>query len=287
MFRRSPVARWTLCVALALAALAVPLAAEPAWALPGLTMAQAFGPMNSNNKGLSALCPTGLVVIGGGAKVTGAGQSWVHLGTLQPQEPTNSFGVVAWEVEPGTNFNWQLNVFAICVQPLPGLVYRYDDTFGDRSSESGQSLDLWCPAGTAVIGMGAYVSGDGQVLLQGMYPAATNAVRAWAHEDWNGYDQTWGLGVWAVCADVETISTTRTTALDATNPKAPIADCSTSPVHPYLHSVGFNSNGSPGRVLITDVIPAFDHKQAVVGFEEDPLGTNLDWVATTYVVCAP
>jgi hypothetical protein len=284
MFRRC---RAAVLTALVLVPLAVPLAAEPAFALPGLTMAQAFGPMNSNNKGLSALCPSGLVVVGGGAKVTGAGQSFVHLGTLQPQEPTNSFGVVAWEVEPGTNFNWQLNVFAICVQPLPGLVYKYDDTFGDRSSASGQTLDVWCPTGTGVIGMGAYVSGGGQVLLQGLYAMASNGVRAWAHEDWNGYSPTWGLGVWAVCADVEAVTWSRTTAVDATNPKAPIADCGPSLVHPYLHSVGFNTNGAPGRVLITDVIPAFDHRQAVVGFEEDPLGTILDWVATTSVVCAP
>jgi hypothetical protein len=230
-------------------------------------------------------CPRGLVVIGGGAKVIGAGQSYVHLGTLQPQEATNSFGVAAWEVEPGTNLTWQMNVFAICVQPLPGLVYRYDDTVGDQSSEAGQTLDVWCPSGTAVIGMGAYVSGGGQVLLQGMYPAASNGVRAWAHEDWNGYANTWVLGVWAVCADVEAITTSRGTGVDATNPKAPITDCGPSLVHPYVHSVGFNSNGAPGRVLITDVIPSFDHKQAVVGVEEDPLGTNLDWVATTYVVC--
>jgi hypothetical protein len=287
MFPRSRIARWTLCAVLGLAPLAVPLAAEPAWALPGLTIAQAFSVNSSDNKSLSAPCPHGLVVVGGGAKVTGPGQSYVHLGTLQPKEATNSFGVAAWEVEPGTNFNWQMNVFAICVQPLPGLVYKYEDTFGDRSSASGQTLTLWCPTGTAVIGKGAYVTGGGQVLLQGLYAAASNAVTAWAHEDWNGYSPTWVLGVWAVCADVEAVSTSRTTGLDATNPKAPITACYPSLVHPYVHSVGFNTNGAPGRVLITDVIPAFDHRQAVVGFEEDPLGTNLDWVATTSVVCAP
>jgi hypothetical protein len=275
-----------MLTALVLAPLAVALAPEPAWALPGLTVAQAFGPANSNNKGLSVLCPRDTVVIGGGAKVTGAGQSWVHLGTLQPQEVTNSFGVVAWEVEPGTNFNWQINAFAICVAPLPGLVYLYGDTFADQSSSAGQTVTLWCPTGKAVVGLGAYVSGGGQVLLQGLYPAATNAVTAWAHEDWNGYSPAWGLGVWAVCADVEAVSKSRTTPVDATNPKAPIADCSESPIHPYVHGVGFNTNGAPGRVLITDVIPSFDHRHGVVGFEEDPLGTNLDWVATTWLVCA-
>jgi hypothetical protein len=288
MFRRFRTARATLWVAVAvLAPLAVPAAAAPAWALPGLTIVQGFGPLNSSNKNLSVPCPTGLVVVGGGAKVTGAGQSYVHLGTLQPQEASHSFGVVAWEIEPGTALTWQMNVFAICTQPLPGLVYRYEDTSADRSSESGQTLDVWCPTGTTVIGLGAYVSGAGQVLLQGLYPMASNGVRAWAHEDWSGYASTWTLGVWAVCADVNAISSSRTTPMDATNPKAPVTPCWPSLVHPYVHSVGFNVAGGPGRVLVTDVIPAFDHKQAVVGFEEDPLGTAQDWMATTWVVCAP
>jgi hypothetical protein len=288
MFRRPRTARWTLAAAVTvLAPLAVASAASPAWALPGLTIAQDLGPLNSATKSLSVPCPRGLVVVGGGAKVTGPGQSYVHLGTLQPQEATHSFGVVAWEVEPGTNLGWQINAFAVCVQPLPGLVYRYDDTALDQSSEAGQTLDVWCPTGTTVIGLGAYVNGGGQVLLQGLYPVASNGVRAWAHEDWSGYAYNWTLGVWAVCADVEAISSSRTTAMDATNPKAPITPCWPSPVHPYVHSVGFNLAGGAGRVLVTDVIPAFDHKQAVVGFEEDPLGTAQDWMATTYAVCAP
>ncbi len=68
---------------------------------------------NVNVKTISAVCPTGKRVIGGGARVTGAGASRVSINEAFPDSDGTKFNGVAREVT-ATALTWALQVYAMC-----------------------------------------------------------------------------------------------------------------------------------------------------------------------------
>jgi hypothetical protein len=83
---------------------------------PGVTgLENAFGNSSSDSnspKDTSANCPTGKKVIGGGARVTGAGSSSVSIIESYPSN-TGQWHAVGVEVN-ATGSSWQLVAYAIC-----------------------------------------------------------------------------------------------------------------------------------------------------------------------------
>jgi hypothetical protein len=68
---------------------------------------------SANVKTTSAVCPTGKHVIGGGARVTGAGASKVSINEAFPDSDGTKFNGTAREVVT-TALTWALQVYAMC-----------------------------------------------------------------------------------------------------------------------------------------------------------------------------
>jgi hypothetical protein len=68
---------------------------------------------SANVKTTSAVCPTGKHVIGGGARVTGAGASKVSINEAFPDSDGTKFNATAREVV-ATALTWALQVYAMC-----------------------------------------------------------------------------------------------------------------------------------------------------------------------------
>ena len=66
-----------------------------------------------NSKTISAVCPSGKRVIGGGARVTGAGAVRVSIDEAYPDSDGTKFNGVAREVV-ATAATWALQVYAMC-----------------------------------------------------------------------------------------------------------------------------------------------------------------------------
>jgi hypothetical protein len=68
---------------------------------------------SANVKTISAVCPTGKKVIGGGARVTGSAASRVSINEAFPDSDGTKFNGVAREVT-ATALTWALQVYAMC-----------------------------------------------------------------------------------------------------------------------------------------------------------------------------
>jgi hypothetical protein len=66
-----------------------------------------------NSKTISAVCPSGKRVIGGGARVTGSGAARVSIDEAYPDSDGTKFNGVAREVV-ATAATWALQVYAMC-----------------------------------------------------------------------------------------------------------------------------------------------------------------------------
>ena len=68
-----------------------------------------------NSKSIEAVCPSGKRVIGGGARVTGAGAGSVSIVESFPDSDGTKWNLVAREVV-ATALTWQLTGYALCAQ---------------------------------------------------------------------------------------------------------------------------------------------------------------------------
>src|SRR5258706_4933552 len=95
----------------------------------------------------------------------------------------------------------------IVAQPalaVPGLV-AVTVTSAEVGSEPFKGVAAYCPAGTKILGGGADVlGGDHSVRIAGINPAPIlnnpNGRWATAHHDLLGYNGSWSLRAWAICA---------------------------------------------------------------------------------------
>ena len=151
-------------------------------------------------------CPTpGKKVVGMAARLTGV-RGQVALTTLDTIDDGNA-QVIAQAVEDQDGFagDWQLEVLAICADPLPGyeVVHR-------RSviTSAGKALDAPCPAGKRALAGGARTevdgidqAGNGQVILNDLtVQAGLSNVRVTALEDQDGFARAWQVKATSICA---------------------------------------------------------------------------------------
>lgn len=180
------------------AAPAVPAAAGPAsMNVSGVWVGSPTD--GSDQKSVTAYCPTGTRVLGGGAWTAG-GNHDVHITGMMPDALANSFTAYASEHGPSTS-TWFLAVEASCAPEPAGLIYVADFTGGD--SASSHSLYAWCPPGRKVLGVGgrATAADPSKVFLTYVKPTGTgNGAEVGAVEVNGGYAGTWWLHSWAICA---------------------------------------------------------------------------------------
>jgi hypothetical protein len=202
--------KWAPAVALGLAVLATPvLGAAPAAATsipPGAVRVfpASYSPDHLAAKSLSAPCPAGQRVLGGGALTVGG----VHavITELQPIHTAagDSFKVSVAADQFGIPVAWGFQVFPFCaVVPASLGVEIVSHTNPPTSGGTDQAQAL-CPGGKFVIGAGGKIdNGNGQVDL-GIFTSSSGpfvfSTAAFAKEDSDGFAGNYTVTGYSVCA---------------------------------------------------------------------------------------
>jgi hypothetical protein len=142
-------------------------------------------------------CPTGKKVIGAGAVVNN-GYTGVELHTIYPTPDLDAVIAQAYEVEGGHGSSWSLTAYAICANPLPGLVRVVGDALAPEVPAGAT-----CPGITRLHGLGGLINAaPGEVFLTAMYPAANlTSTTTIGAEDQNGTPVAWAPVAYAICAN--------------------------------------------------------------------------------------
>jgi hypothetical protein len=124
--------------------------AAPASAVAGLERMSALSPTDSaSTKTVTAFCPAGKVVTGGGGwafAVAAADEVKVNLTQLRPVHSTTSrdgYQVTGWETTPAMTGSWWLEAYAICAGAVPG--YQLVTATTSASSQARQAAAAVCP----------------------------------------------------------------------------------------------------------------------------------------------
>jgi hypothetical protein len=241
-------------------------------------------------KSVTAYCPAGTVVIGGGYDLIGAEGS-VVLDDFIPNGPSLTVGagevVGPGEPSDGTTQTWRITAIAGFALPPPG--YQVVPGTSDFKRSSSQFADALCPAGLTAIGAGASLSnGWGQVSLNGVLRFDTG-ITASAVDDEDGYSGNWSVTAYAICASG------RLPGLHNVNGSPVNADSSFIKVATAYCPAGQQAIGAGwwnfGESVYVDEqllnIHANVWSAGVTGMaSEDANGYSGNWSFTTVVTCA-
>lgn len=156
-------------------------------------------------KSATATCPAGKKLVGTGAEITG-GRGEVVLDDLRPNgspfvAPT-AVTVGAYEAEAYAP-DWTVTAYAICADPLPGLVQVTDSS--NNTSVDPRAALVFCPTGKKLLGQGGQISGaTGEVAFHalrsdGSPTVAPTFAYAEAYEE-DPFTPNWTLTVYGICA---------------------------------------------------------------------------------------
>jgi len=260
---------------------AVGFAAPAASAVPpGLVKVGVTSGSSSFDKTLTAFCPAGTVVTGGGGYLTAPtapDQGLVALDRLEPLNDGSGFTAGMREVAIDPN-NWRLSTDATCATQLPGW-----DVVGLTGPLNTQVVVVSC--GTKnVIGVGGRINnGNGDVVLDYVVPSAdlkTVTVRGTVVAGTNPIG--WSVTAFAVCAYVTDLQRlTPFVPSSSTAHKALNASC---PAGMGLYSSGAAISPGSGQVFLSLVHP-IDLDSFSVAADEDADGYNLNWTLFGYGIC--
>jgi hypothetical protein len=174
--------------------------AEP---LPGLEIVRVTGPENSRNKHLTAVCPAGKRVLGGGGEVLGQ-ESRVALNDVVPDPELTKLRVRGLEDQNAPAGDWALRAYAVCADPIEGLELITGNSPLD--SQPFKSARADCPSPKRLVGVGGSITAGGvpiagQVVLDDL-TIGPNLLSAFvgAREDQDGVDGDWRVHAYAICA---------------------------------------------------------------------------------------
>ncbi|MEH0985556.1 hypothetical protein [Micromonospora sp. CPCC 205556] len=172
----------------------------------GLVRVSATSVNNSNDfRSITAACPAGKVLTGTGYELNGVtGEAVVD--DFRPNggaaaAPT-SVNVGAYEADV-TGLNWDATAFAICANPLPGLV-RISALSASNSADF-RGITATCPAGKVLTGAGYEVDGaTGEAVVDDFRPnggaaTAPTSDTVGAYEE-DAFAGNWFATSYAVCA---------------------------------------------------------------------------------------
>ncbi|WP_431931366.1 hypothetical protein [Micromonospora sp. RP3T] len=291
--------RWrhaTVVLALSGAAAVVVVApATPASAaVPGLVRISVVSATNSTDfKTVTATCPAGKVLTGTGYELNGAGGE-VIVDDLRPNggvatAPT-AVTVGAYEADAFAG-NWSLTGYAICANPVPGLV-RATVTSASNSNDF-RSAIVSCPLGKVLTGTGYEMNGaTGEAVVDDLRPnggvaTAPTAVTVGAYEA-DAFAGNWSLTGYAICANPVPglVRATVTSPTNSNDFRSAVAVC---PAGKVLTGAGYELNGVTGEGVVDDFRPngsSIAPPTAVTSgaYEEDAFAGT--WNLTSYAICA-
>lgn len=263
--------------------------ASPAMAVPGLIVTIDWSDTTGSEgfKWAEATCPTGTVVLGGGADiVNGAGQArLVSLIPFDNGAAADTFYGVA--IEDGTGFagNWTMYTWAICGSGVSG--------WQKVSATSSGAVDVvgvgaTCPSGKKVIGAGANIVGNVNFTFLDTVQPALNLGSVWAE----GAREESFAGTVTVTAHAICINPVAgqqlviaSTVSDSASAKWVSVRC---PAGTRLHGTGGSIAAASGEAHIDRVglIGLGAVEGADIEAREDETGFAGNWLATTYAICA-
>ncbi|MEU6073329.1 hypothetical protein [Micromonospora sp. NPDC047074] len=172
----------------------------------GLVRVAATSASDSNDfRSVTATCPAGKVLTGTGYELNGVTGEGV-VDDLRPNggpaaAPTSVF-VGAYEAEAFAG-NWSATAYAICANPLPGLVRN--SAVSVSNSTDFRSVVATCPAGKVLTGAGYELNGvTGEAVVDDFRPnggpavAPTSATSGAYEED--AFAGNWTNTAYAICA---------------------------------------------------------------------------------------
>lgn len=264
------------------ASVQIGLASPASAAVPGLEiMPPATSATNSASfKSASAVCPSGKVVVGTGARINGGGGD-VVLDEVIPREDRVTVG--AYEDEDGTAANWSVTAFAVCANRPSG--YTITSATSTSAVRFETELSATCPAGRRALGGGAEVTGGlGEVSIDDVFPSDT-ASHSKGFADPTGNPRAWSLRAYAICAfdpgGLQVVFPQNSSVPGSPTSSFEFQQC---PAGKRLISTGWDFINSLGQVLITGSVP--NTNATLVTVHEDDDGYNANWQVTTIAVCA-
>jgi hypothetical protein len=250
-----------------------------------------FSPVSP--KVLTAYCPPGKVIVGGGGWARESG-SQTHRLTLTRLEPVTGiptptgiregYRVAAATTDPPPNGNWLLEAYALCARPIAGR--HIVVATADGGPGPVQATAAVCPAGERVLGSGARIEhrpGD-RVGLQVTRASGTGDIsRAQAQRAGNSAGP-WSLRSFAVCAPEPSGYEVRTFISQerlSEQVKTATAECSGNR---YLIGMGGAvTNVAPGTVSLERVDPVGSNAVRVSAAEHVPTSQNWDYIVATAI----
>ncbi|MEV0325434.1 hypothetical protein AB0H63_03155 [Micromonospora echinospora] len=263
-------------------------------AVPGLMRISATSTLTSNNyQTATAVCPVGKVLLSGGYEIVGASGE-VTVDDFRPNGgPTTAPTAVtvgAYEIDEYPDV-WMVQAFAVCANPVPGLV-RISATNGGDSSDVHSTIAT-CPTGKQLTGAAFEMQEVvGKATVDDLRPNGTSTtaptavdVRAYEADPFSG---PWSLTAYAICANplpgLVQITTSSTSGSD--DFRSATANCPASKV---LVGGGYEVREGFGEVAVDDFTPnggpATGPSSIITGaFEEDPYSN--DWSIRAFAICA-
>ncbi|GAB3400363.1 hypothetical protein GCM10027569_03980 [Flindersiella endophytica] len=285
-----------LALAFAGSVLAVAGASQASAAVPGLVRITGVSALDDlSPKFATATCPAGKVLVGTGYRVDFA-TGEVVVDDLLPNGSTTTaptaVTVGAYEEDPvGTP--WQVLAFAVCANPVSGLV-RIPATSVSNSSDFDNATAA-CPAGKVMLGTGYELNGAlGEVVVDDFRPngsttTAPTAVTVGAYEADPNFPGNWTITAYAICAFPVPglVRVPETSPSGSENSKDETAVC---PAGKVLTGTGHELTGATGEVVIDDLAPNGNastppNSLFIDAFEADPDFPG-NWTVTAYAICA-
>ena len=149
-------------------------------------------------------CPAGKRVIGAGGAITGNDllqyPQGVVLEAVEPNATLTTVTATAHEDEIGRGSTWQVDAYAVCAAPAPGL-QRVAAT--SVSSDEISQASASCPAGKHLTGTGGKtIGGAGEVLLHDLRAdAALTKTMVLGVADSTGLGSDWQVTAYAICVN--------------------------------------------------------------------------------------
>jgi hypothetical protein len=152
--------------------------------------------LDSNASKSASVGCGGKSLIGFGGRINnGAGRA--VLTGIVPSNDLKTVRVTGHEVQAGHPGNWSVTAFAVCADPDPGL--SRIGVVQPALAATPQHDIKTCPAGSALLSVGASVTGSGQTLLSGTNITTTDTARLRADEDADGFGMAWSATVYGIC----------------------------------------------------------------------------------------
>ena len=245
-------------------------------------------------KSVTATCPAGTVVYGGGGTVDGPAGANVRLNGLRPVVSLlglTGFESTATEDDTGNADDWSVRANAICGPELAGHQVVWQTS--PRSSDSSRGAIATCPHGKKAISAGATVAnGNGNVVLQFIMPNNNlDGASANAYEDETGYNGTWQLTAYAVCANsllgLELVVSASPIGEGGHQSVTHQVECPDGKVVLGMGVYAFGGVPSLGELYLFWLFTSEDHPSAaIVHAGTDETGFATAWFAGAYAICA-